>query len=86
VVQFQEHVILEKQFNEHKTSNVIFKKAKIGRNNLNVVKDSPSSRFLGDGEVIEFNPGNRAPPKIKGSTRLYNMYLHDNISVHYLSL
>ena len=62
VVQFQEHVILEKQFNEHKTSNVIFKKAKIGRNNLNVVKDSPSSRFLGDGEVIEFNPGNRAPP------------------------
>jgi hypothetical protein len=32
VVQFQEHVILEKQFNEHKTSNVIFKKAKIGRN------------------------------------------------------
>jgi hypothetical protein len=38
---------------------VIFKKAKIGRNNLNVVKDSPSSRFLGDGEVIEFNPGTK---------------------------
>jgi len=72
VVQFQEHDIIKNNFNQHKSSNVIFKKAKIGRNNLNVVKDSRSSGFLGDGEgiefnlgdgeVIEFNPGNRAPP------------------------
>lgn len=61
-VQFQEHDIIKNNFIQHKSSNVIFKKAKIGRNNLNVVKDSRRSGFFGDGEVIEFNPGNRAPP------------------------